>query len=135
MARTISIDIPVRWGDLDAFNHVNNTVFLRFIEEARIQFFDALGEEWLSNKSGPVVVNINCNFRREIRYPATVRVTLSGHQASAKRLMMTHTLTDADHPDRLYADAEATVLWVTKDGAGSIPLPDAVVAALDNDDS
>jgi acyl-CoA thioester hydrolase len=133
MARTITVDIPVRWGDLDAFNHVNNTVFLRFLEEARIRFFAALGDAWMSDKSGPVVVNVNCNFRREIRYPATVRVTLSGRQASARRLVMEHTISDADHPDRLYADAEVTALWVTANGAGSIPLPDAVVAALHDD--
>ena len=59
MARTITLDIPVRWGDLDAFNHVNNTVFLRFIEEARIHFFTDLGDEWLSDGSGPGVVNVN----------------------------------------------------------------------------
>lgn len=135
MARTISVDIPVRWGDLDAFNHVNNTVFLRFIEEARIHFFAGLGDAWLSNKSGPVVVNVNCNFRREIRYPATVRVTLTGRQASAKRLVMEHMITDADHPDRVYADAEVTALWVNGDGGGSVPLPEAVVAALNVDAS
>lgn len=134
MARTISVDIAVRWGDLDAFNHVNNTVFLRFIEEARIHFFSTLGDAWLSSKSGPVVVNVNCNFRREIRYPATVRVTLTGRQASAKRLVMEHTITDVDHPDRHYADAEVTALWVTGDGGGSVPLPDAVIAALSSED-
>ncbi len=130
MSRTSTLDIPVRWGDLDAFDHVNNTVFLRFIEEARIQFFDALDGAWLTADSGPVVVNINCNFRREIKYPATVRVTTTGRQASSKRLVMEHRLVDAENPDTLYADAEVTALWVDARVGGSIPLPDAVVAAL-----
>lgn len=134
MSRTATLDIPVRWGDLDAFDHVNNTVFLRFIEEARIQFFDALGGAWLTADSGPVVVNINCNFRREIKYPATVRVTTTGRQASSKRLVMEHRLVDAEAPDTLYADAEVTALWVDARVGGSIPLPDAVVAALVEDD-
>jgi acyl-CoA thioester hydrolase len=129
----MQVDIPVRWGDLDAFNHVNNTVFLRYVEEARIRYFDQLGDGWLSEDSGPVIVNINCNFRREIRYPATVRVTTTAHQASEKRLVMTHRLVDADHPEHLYGDAEVTALWVDKAAGGSIPLPSAVVAALTGD--
>ena len=130
MARTTILDIPVRWGDKDAFNHVNNTVFLRYIEEARIQFFDELGDGWLSEDSGPVVVNINCNFRREIHYPATVRVTTKAYRASEKRLVMEHRLTDADNEDVLYSDAEVTALWVDTRVGGSIPLPEPVVRAL-----
>lgn len=130
MARTSTLDVPVRWGDMDAFNHVNNTVFLRFIEEARIRFFAELGDEWLSEASGPVVVNINCNFRREIRYPATVRVITKGYQASEKRLVMEHRLTDAENDDVLYADAEVTALWVDAQAGGSIALPTPVVDAL-----
>ena len=125
--------MPVRWGDLDAFNHVNNTVFLRYIEEARIRFFDDLGEEWLSEDSGPVVVNINCNFRREIRYPATVRICTRGFRASDKRLVMEHRLTDVDDDSVLYADAEVTALWVDARAGGSIPLPAPVVRALGED--
>ena len=133
MARTMHIDLAVRWGDLDAFNHVNNTVFMRYVEEARIQFFDALGDEWLSERIGPVIVNINCNFRREIRYPATVRVTTQGHAASEKRLVMTHELFDADDPEKIYGDAEVTALWVDAQAGRSVPLPAPVLAALEGE--
>ncbi len=133
MARTMHVDLPVRWGDLDAFNHVNNTVFLRYVEEARIQFFDALGDEWLSERIGPVIVNINCNFRREIKYPATVRVSTRGHAASEKRLVMTHKLCDADDPEKVYGDAEVTALWVDAEAGRSVPLPAPVLAALEGE--
>ncbi len=133
MPRGLSIDIPVRWGDLDAFNHVNNTVFLRYLEEARIRLFSELGDGLVNERSGPVVVNINCNFRREIRYPATVRVTIEAHRASEKRLVMHHRICDAGDPDVLYADAEVTALWVDTRAGGSIPLPAAVVEALESE--
>ena len=128
------IDIPVRWGDLDAFNHVNNTVFLRYVEEARIQFLRRIGNGALRTRVGPVIVNINCNFRHEIRHPATVRVTTHAHQASAKRLVMRHQLLDADDPQRQFGDAEVTVLWVDLDSGRSIPLPGEVVGALGDSD-
>ncbi len=126
-----TIDIAVRWGDLDAFDHVNNTVFLRYVEEARIRYFDELVDHWLNEAHGPVVVNINCNFRREIRYPATVRVTTRAHRASEKRLVMKHTLTEAGDADCLYGDAEVTVLWVDARSGRSIALPESVADALE----
>ena len=38
----VSVQIPVAWGDMDAFGHVNNTVYLRWFETARIAFFRAV---------------------------------------------------------------------------------------------
>ena len=130
MSQSITHDIDVRWGDLDALNHVNNTVFLRYLEEARIRFFDEILGDWSTESGGPVVVNINCNFRREIRYPAKVRVQLTARQASEKRLVMDHTITDPENPDVLYADAEITALWMHSGAARSIPLPEVIKAAL-----
>jgi len=66
MSHRLSKDIEVRWGDLDALNHVNNTAFLRYLEEVRIRWFESLDGPWEGDDFGPVVVNINCNFRREI---------------------------------------------------------------------
>ncbi len=130
MPSVVVKDIGVRWGDLDAFNHVNNTLFLRYLEEARIELFDGLGVDWNNTDHGPVVVNINCNFRREIRYPATVRVRLEANLASEKRMVMQHTITAADDPEVLYADAEITAVWISKSTGRSIPIPVSVRDAL-----
>jgi acyl-CoA thioester hydrolase len=125
-----TLDLEVRWGDMDAFEHVNNTLFLRYVEEARIRLFRNIEGDWDTDDAGPVVVNINCNFRREIRYPATVRVLTEALQASDKRMVMHHRLVDAKDEERHYADAEITVVWVSKQGGGSIPLPSVVRDAL-----
>jgi acyl-CoA thioester hydrolase len=37
--------IPIRWGDMDAYGHVNNTVYFRYMEQARV--------EWLESDLGP----------------------------------------------------------------------------------
>lgn len=128
----ITRDIEVRWGDMDALSHVNNTVFLRFIEEARIAFFRSIPGGWESADDMPLLVNINCNFRREIRYPATVRVSLEASRASTRRLLMAHTITDADDPDLVYADAEATAVWINRTTGRGIPVPERVLQFLDS---
>ena len=77
-----------------------------------------------------LVVNININFRREIRYPSMVRVRLEASPASEKRLMMRHAITEAGDPETLYADAEITAVWIDKTTGRSIPIPQAVRDAL-----
>ena len=69
--------IPIRWGDMDAMGHVNNTVYFRFMEQARISWFGRLlpgDEAWHS--TGIVIANASCNYKRAITYPGTVEVRL-----------------------------------------------------------
>ena len=134
MPRVVEKDIEVRWGDLDAFGHVNNTHFLRYLEEARIVLFRGLGVAYKNREFGPVVVNVNCNFRREITYPTVVRVRLEATVASDRRLVLQHAMTDRDQPETLYADAEITVVWVDSASGRSIPIPSSVRLALENGD-
>jgi acyl-CoA thioester hydrolase len=55
---------PIRWGDMDMLGHVNNTVYLRYMEKARIDWIDTLarGQGCVAGR-GPVIVNASCNFR------------------------------------------------------------------------
>ena len=123
--------IPVRWSDLDALNHVNNLAFLDFIQEARIQAFDAMGVRLEGVREGPVVVNVNCNYRREIRYPTTVRVDTRLEVASSRKLLMHHRIVNNDDPEILYADACITVVWVNYAEGGATRLPAAVIDQTD----
>lgn len=125
MSRMLVKDIDVRWGDLDAQNHVNNAAYMTYLEEARLAWFQALDGAWESNAFGPVVVNINCDFRREIDYPAGLRVTLRASRPSEKRLVLGYTIRDRNDPDKLYAEAESTIVWVDRQSGRSIPVPDA----------
>src|SRR5258705_9780766 len=62
--------IAIRWGDMDAMGHVNNTVYFRYMEQARIGWFDALvprGEAWKA--TGIVIANASFNFKRPSTYP------------------------------------------------------------------
>ena len=67
---------PCKWGDQDAFSHVNNTVYFRWFESGRIAYFERLGlAHTLSDGGlGPILAAINCNFRRPIGYPDTVHI-------------------------------------------------------------
>jgi acyl-CoA thioester hydrolase len=70
----VVIDQEVRWGDLDAFGHVNNTVFFRFFESARIAYFERIGFLGADGGVGPILHSTNCRFRLPLGYPDALRV-------------------------------------------------------------
>ena len=61
----------VRWGDMDAYGHVNHAQFLRYLESARIALFEELCGAALPTL---VVAEARCRYLAELRYPATVTV-------------------------------------------------------------
>ncbi|MDA1231067.1 MAG: thioesterase family protein [Planctomycetota bacterium] len=73
--RTITC-LPVQWGDQDAFGHVNNVVYFRWFESARIDLFNDCHSAVTMSGSGlgPILASIKCDYRRQLRFPDTVYV-------------------------------------------------------------
>lgn len=86
----IVIDVPIAWGDMDALGHVNNTVFFRLFESARIAYLDAIrfrggaGGEGI----GPILASTHCRFRRPLVYPDTARVGARATDVAEDRFTM-----------------------------------------------
>ena len=72
--RVHSMVIPMRWGDMDAMGHINNTLYFRYMEIARLQWFGELGLPANPQGLGPVIANAFCNFIRQLEYPGDVLV-------------------------------------------------------------
>ena len=72
----VVIEVPIWWGDQDAFGHVNNTVPLRWFESARIAYTGKVGLSDLydSERIGPILASITVNFRSQLHYPDTAIV-------------------------------------------------------------
>jgi len=67
-------DIPVAWGDMDAYGHVNNIMYLRYFETARIALFEkaGIGVDVRPEGVGPILAATECRFRVPVAYPDTV---------------------------------------------------------------
>jgi acyl-CoA thioester hydrolase len=118
--------IPLRWRDLDAYNHVNNSVFLTFLEQARIEWFDSLPEPWRSPQSEPILAAATVNFRRPIQYPETLRIHLMAERVGNSSLTVSHRITAAGDENVLYADGHTVVVWVSPADGRPVPLPEVV---------
>ncbi len=72
----VIVRVPVHWGEMDAYGHVNNAVFFRYFETARIAYFERCGliESWDRDKVGAILHSTSCRFRRPLYYPDTVLI-------------------------------------------------------------
>ncbi len=68
----VVLPIRVAWGDMDAFNHVNNCVFVKYLEHSRVRYFEEIGMS-LNVGSKPeisaILAGVSCRFRRPVTYP------------------------------------------------------------------
>ena len=73
--RTITT-LPVQWGDQDAFGHVNNVIYFRWFESARIDLLDVFESAVTMSGSGlgPILASIKCDYRRQLHFPDTVSI-------------------------------------------------------------
>jgi acyl-CoA thioester hydrolase len=122
--------IPIRWGDMDAMGHVNNTVYFRYMEQCRISWFGAMGVPAGPEGQGPIIVNASCNFRRELVYPGTALVRLFVGGFGRTSVETTYAIVRTDDPATVYADGAAKVVWVDFPKRRSEPWPDGVRQAI-----
>jgi acyl-CoA thioester hydrolase len=127
--------LPIRWGDMDAMGHVNNTVYFRYMEQARISWFDRLVPEddaWQA--TGIVIANATCNYRRAITYPGTVEVKLyvgAPGGASVPTYYELRVTQGEVHDPVPYADGAATVVFIDMKTQKSRRIPEAIRARLE----
>jgi acyl-CoA thioester hydrolase len=116
--------IPIRWGDMDAMGHVNNTVYFRFMEQARIGWFDALVPEQDAWKStGIVIANAACNFKKPMTYPGTVEVRIFVGAVGGSSVP---TFYEMKVGEVLYADGEATVVFIDMAKQRAVRIPEDI---------
>ena len=118
------MSIPLRWSDLDAFNHVNNSRYLTFLEQARIEWFETLDEPWMDDESAPVVASATLNFRRPIAYPAQVAVELFTDRLGTSSVVIGHRIVTAD--GTVHCDGHVVAVWVGRQTGKPVSLPAGV---------
>ncbi|MFT4229776.1 MAG: thioesterase family protein [Microbacterium sp.] len=142
----LHVPIPLRWGDLDAFNHVNNTAMFKLLEEARVRAFWSPGEGedapptavLDTSRRGGVLTLI---ARQEIEYLAPVPYQrhpldvqlwfgkLGGASVEVCYEVLSPAETAGEQGQTVYARAMTTVVMVDAAGGRPIRISDAARAA------
>ena len=118
-----TMTVPIRWGDMDAMGHVNNTLYFRYMEIARLQWMFEAGVPANPQGEGPVIVNAFCNLIRQLEFPGEVLVRTYAGEAGRTSFDTYHEMLRTDDPATVYANGGATVVWVDFPNQKSAPMP------------
>ena len=129
--RTV-IRLPIHWGDQDAFGHVNNTVPIRWFESSRIDYIEqgCRGLMKESQKTGPILASITCNYRRQLHFPDTVRVGARVSRLGRSSLTMEHVVY-SESQQAIAADGSSVIVIFNYETNRPTRIPDEVRAAIE----
>jgi acyl-CoA thioester hydrolase len=122
--------MDIRWRDLDAFSHVNNSTYLTYLEEARLQWLGIVPGPWANESAMPVMAASTLNYRRPIEWPNRIAVQLACEREGTSSITVAHRMVDANDHERVYCDGNVVMVWVSPVTGKPVPLPDAVRTAI-----
>jgi acyl-CoA thioester hydrolase len=122
--------LPIRWGDMDAMGHVNNTLYFRYLEICRLDWMSANDCLPDPKGDGPVIVNAFCNFYKQLEYPGDIRVKMFVSDPGRTTFESWVTIERVDQPGVIYASGGATTIWVDFPNQKSKTMPDRIRALV-----
>jgi len=126
-----SITLPVQWGEQDAFGHVNNVVYFRWFESSRIAYMNSVGLDDLmkSEQIGPILARIECDYRRQLTFPETVRIDARVVRIGRSSIDMEHQVWSQSQ-SAIVANGHSTLVVFDYQGQCSVPVPESIRAAI-----
>ena len=90
----VILELPVQWGEMDAYGHVNNAMFFRYFESARMEYLIKCGfvESYERNKVGAILHSTSARFRQPLFYPDSVQIGASATEIQEDRFTMNYTI-------------------------------------------
>lgn len=86
------LEIPVAWGEMDSFQHVNNVAYIRYLESARTNYFLELDYlDYMKEKGfGPILASISCKYKAPLTFPDTIYVGSKVYKMSDTTFWIKH---------------------------------------------
>ncbi len=123
----VLIELPVAWGEMDAMGHVNNVVYFRYFESARLAYFERVGflAEMKRSGIGPILRSTRCDFRQALTYPDRVWVGASAGELGEDRFVMRYRIV-SESSTRVAAEGDGLVVAYDYRALKKAPLPEAI---------
>ncbi|HEV2764081.1 MAG TPA: thioesterase family protein [Pyrinomonadaceae bacterium] len=126
-AYPVVIVFPVAWGEMDSLQHVNNIVYFRYFESARMAYFERLGfwDFMRETGVGPILAATSCKFKMPLTWPDTVSVGARVSDLGEDRFLMSYTVV-SHGKGKIAAEGEGTIVSYDYRGLKKAPLPEEV---------
>lgn len=109
---------PIHWGEMDAFNHLNNVVYYRYAESARIGYLQALG--MFDGSMVTVLAQSSCQYLRPVTYPDTLLLGVRCQRLGNTSIVMEYSYYSTAQ-NAIVATAEAVVVRLDSEGKDKLP--------------
>jgi len=128
---SVSVKIPVAWGEMDAFGHVNNTVYFRYFESARIAYFEKIGVLPLmeKHKIGPILAYTECKFRIPLTFPDVIEAGARVVEIAEDRFLMEYGVF-SEKAEAIAAEGSGRVVYVDYNSGKKSAIPAAIRDAI-----
>ena len=116
----------LRWGDMDAFGHVNNATYFTYFEQVRVDWLQSLGID-----HELVLANVSCTFFKPLAFPQDIDVALHARRPGRTSLESYYEIRKSLGSNELCALGHGTVVWYDHAASHPVALPDTVRRLLD----
>lgn len=125
------INLPVTWGEMDAFQHVNNVVYFKYFESARINYFEEIGinTHMKATNIGPILGATQCRFKAPLTYPDQIEVATRVSALDNGRFTMKYYVKSAKS-GRIAAEGEGTIVFFDYNKNEKAPIPSEIEARI-----
>lgn len=123
----VVIEIPIAWGDMDAFQHVNNVAYFRYFESARILYSEKLGLHKYKDETGigPILGSTSCKYRLPLTYPDTVSVGAKVIDIAQDRFTMQYMVVSHKH-QKIAAEGDGVVVMYNYNEGKKTAIPEEI---------
>jgi acyl-CoA thioester hydrolase len=120
----VVVEQAVAWGEMDSYRHVNNVVYFRYFENARLEYFRRLDWTALEKETGvgPILASTNAKFRKALSYPDTIWIGASIVSILDDRLIMRHRIV-SQKLNALATEGEGTIVTFHYERGEKVPVP------------
>ena len=109
---------PIHWGEMDAFNHLNNVVFYRYAESARIAYLQALG--MFDGSMVTVLAQSSCQYLRPVTYPDTLLLGVRCQRLGNTSIVIEYSYYSCVQ-EAIVATADAVIVRLQSNGKDKLP--------------
>lgn len=123
----VVIEFPIAWGEMDAMNHVNNIIYFRYFESARIAYFEKMGLISYMKETGvgPILATTSCTFRIPLSYPDTVRIGAKVVHIKEDRFFMHYLIVSAKH-QKVAAEGDGVIVTFNYREGRKVTVPEVI---------
>jgi len=127
----VVISLAVEWGDQDGFAHVNNTVYLKWCETARVVYLEQV-EMWQmigAVGKGPILAALSCNYLHPVTFPDTVQIGARISKIGNSSFRMEHAVVSLQQ-NAVVADSSTVLVFLEYKDSRPLRVPDSIREAI-----